>query len=530
MGGGWATIPIDWLERFGHRIRELLSAREQGERLAAHSRPALAQLLCDLEQPLPPDLARLAPLARELSGIPEATLPNDLAATLRPYQRAGVNWLCFLRGVELGALLADDMGLGKTLQTLCALDGPPMHTRALVVCPRSVVHNWVDEIHRFRPGLSVQVYHGPDRQLGEGIVVTTYALLRRDVELLASIRWDGVVLDEAQTIKNPDSQIAQAAYRLQASQRIALSGTPIENRLEELWSLMHFCNRGLLGGRSAFRDSYERPITNGDAGAAARLRSRIRPFVLRRTKAEVAADLPPRTEAVLACELEPAERQIYDAIHLATKSSVLKALEQQGNVMAALEALLRLRQAACDVALVPGHGGDGTKEASSKIQRLLLALEDAVADGHKSLVFSQWTSLLDRIEPELRRAGIGWSRLDGSTTNREEVVKRFQGNDGPPVMLLSLKAGGTGLNLTAADHVFLLDPWWNPAAEDQAADRAHRIGQERPVIVYRLVAKDTVEERIMELQKKKRALAEVALDDATAAATLTKDDLLALLA
>lgn len=522
LGGGWAPLPTDWLERYGHRLRDLLQARDTTGRVAAYGKPALARLCAELDHPAPIELQRLEPLAREFEGLPSAVLPADLLAELRPYQRRGVDWLCFLREAGLGALLADDMGLGKTLQTLCALRG-----RALVVCPRSVVHNWVDELRRFRPGLSVSVYHGAQRTLPEsGVVVTTYALLRRDIDSLSQVEWDALVLDEAQAIKNPESQVAEAAHRLKGAFRVALSGTPVENRLDELWSLMHFCNPGLLGGLRAIRDDYERPIAEGVVEAGKRLRERIRPFLMRRKKSEVATDLPPRIECVLSCELEPEERAVYEAVLLATRASVVRDLEAGGNVMKALEALLRLRQAACDITLVPGQSARA--EASSKIQRLMLALEEAAADGHKALVFSQWTSLLDRVERELEGAGIRWTRLDGSTEDRASVVAEFQSEDGPPVMLLSLKAGGTGLNLTAADHVFLLDPWWNPAAEDQAADRAHRIGQLRSVLVHRLIAKDTVEERILELQGRKRALAAVALDEGAAAAQLTREDLLLL--
>jgi len=522
LGGGFAPLPEEWLARHGDRLRQLLAARDANGRVPAHARPSLARLCSDLEHPTPPELARLAPLARDFSGIPEATLPAVLHAELRPYQRRGVDWLSFLRDAGLGALLADDMGLGKTLQTLTVLAG-----RALVVCPRSVVHNWLDELARFRPDVPAVAYHGASRELPDrGVVVTTYALLRREVELFASVTWDTVVLDEAQAVKNPDSQVAEAARRLRAGFRVALSGTPVENRLEELWSLMHFLNPGLLGGRTAFRDEIERPVGDGAADAALRLRERIRPFVLRRTKREVASDLPPRLDSVLSCELDDDERAVYDAVLLATRASVMKELGEGGNVMRALEALLRLRQAACDVTLLPGQAA--RPEPSSKLQRLRAALEEAAGGGHRALVFSQWTSLLNRVEPELKDAGLAFLRLDGSTSDREGVVKAFQADDGPPVMLLSLKAGGTGLNLTAADHVFLLDPWWNPAVEDQAADRAHRIGQTRSVLVHRLIARDTVEERILDLQRRKRGLAEAALDEAATALALTRDDLLAL--
>ncbi|MSP24608.1 MAG: DEAD/DEAH box helicase [Myxococcales bacterium] len=524
LGGGWAELPLDWLLRFGHRIREVLEARESDGTVPPHTRPLFAKLCDDLETPRPASLDGLAPLVHDFTVIPRAPLPEGLTATLRPYQQLGVDWLCFLRDADLGGVLADDMGLGKTLESLCALP-----SGSLIVCPTSVVHNWVAELRRFLPARTVAVYHGSARAIDRSvdIVVTTYSLLRRDIDVLAASPWQAVVLDEAQAIKNPDSQVAQAAFRLRAKFRLALSGTPIENRLEELWSLMHFSNRGLLGGRSAFRDRYERPILAQEPGALERLRERIRPFVLRRMKADVLADLPPRTDAVMHCELDPRERELYESIRLLTRTTVVTQLNAGGSVMLALEALLRLRQAACDSTLVPGHAARA--EVSSKIECLLSALEVLVADGHKALVFSQWTSLLDRIEPELGPRGIAHLRLDGSTVDRGVVVSAFQDQAGPPVLLLSLKAGGIGLNLTAADHVFLLDPWWNPATEDQAADRAHRIGQDRPVMVYRLVAKDTVEERILELQERKRQLALAALGDGRMATAITRDDLLALL-
>jgi SNF2 family DNA or RNA helicase len=306
-----------------------------------------------------------------------------------------------------------------------------------------------------------------------------------------------------------------------------MTGTPVENRLDELWSLMHFANRGLLGGRHEFDAELARPIADGAAGAAAALRQRIRPFVLRRRKAEVAPELPPRLEATLVITLDERERALYDTVRAATQSELVAALGEAGrlDVMRALEALLRLRQAACHPGLLPGQKA----ATSSKLEALLLALTTAAADGHKALVFSQWTSLLDLLEPLLAQAEIAYTRLDGATRDRAAVVEAFQAEAGPPVMLVSLKAGGTGLNLTAADHVFLCDPWWNPAVEDQAADRAHRIGQERPVTIYRLVSAGTVEERILELAQRKRAVADAALGDAAAAASLTREDLLALL-
>ena len=523
-GGGFAPLPEDWLERFGHRVADLLAARgERDHELPRSALPDLARLCDELGRARPAAYEGLRELVEGSDEIPPAELDAELAARLRRYQRHGVDWLCLLRRAELGALLADDMGLGKTLQALCAL-----HGRTLVVAPTSVVHNWAAEIRRFRPELRASLYHGAGRRLDPKaqVTLTTYAILRLDANALASEEWGTLVLDEAQAIKNPDSQVARAAHQLRAGFRMALSGTPVENRLTELWSIFQALNPGLLGTRADFDERYARPITAGDGDAAAHLQERLRPFVLRRLKREVAPELPPRTEVVLRAELEPSEREVYDAIHAATRHDVVSRLETGGNVLKALEALLRLRQACCHPALVPGQSA----ERSSKTALLVELLEEAVADGHKALVFSQWTSLLDLVEPLLDVASIGYTRLDGSTRDRGGVVASFQDEAGPPVLLASLKAGGVGLNLTAADSVFILDPWWNPAAEDQAADRAHRIGQTRPVTVYRLVARDTVEERILALQQAKRELAEAALGAAERAGGVTRADLLTLLA
>jgi SNF2 family DNA or RNA helicase len=523
-GGGYAPLPIDWLRRYGDRIFDLLRARDGEGRTLPAARPALLSLCDALDQPRPVDLSKLAPLVDGFDGIPEAELPSDLNAELRPYQQRGVDWLSFLRTAQLGALLADDMGLGKTLQALCAVRG-----RCLIVCPTSVMHNWAEEAARFRPGLCVGMYHGSKRALDDDwdLTITSYSLLRRDIEKLEAIDWEAIVLDEAHAIKNPDSQVARAAYRLRAPQRIAMSGTPVENRLQELWSQMHFVNPGLLADRETFRERFVEAMESGDGAAAAALRSRIRPFVLRRHKRDVVPELPPRTDMIMYAQLEETEREQYEALKLATRKDAVAKLQAGGNVMAALEALLRLRQMACHPGLVPGGKVD-PDGSSSKLRRLSAALDKVRAGGHKALVFSQWTGLLDRLEPGLRRDGFNFVRLDGATRDRGKVVREFQDGEAT-LMLVSLKAGGTGLNLTAADHVFLLDPWWNPAVEDQAADRAHRIGQDKPVMVYRLVAHDTVEERILVLQEKKRAIAEAVLGEGGAVSGITRDDLLDLL-
>ncbi|MEM6532207.1 MAG: DEAD/DEAH box helicase [Myxococcota bacterium] len=515
IDGGFAELPHDWIDRYGHRLYDLLSAQRNNDVLPPAARVEAAFLLEDLGAPTPPDLRELI---RSLGSAPE--LPDDLRATLRPYQHEGVRWLGSLKSSGLGALLADDMGLGKTLQTICTLEKP-----SLIVAPTSVLDNWKSEIAKFRPALTAALYHGPNRALADvDVLITTYAILRLDIEALSARRWRVVVLDEAQAIKNPSSQSARAAYQLPGDFRVSLSGTPVENRLDELWSQMHFTNPGLLGTQREFQERYSKPISSGDESAGSRLRARLKPFLKRRLKREVATDLPPRTDLVLHCELTDSERAIYDAVRLATVKEVVAKFGAGASPLAALEALLRLRQAACHPSLLP----DEHAATSSKVQLLVETLEAALVDGHKALVFSQWTSLLDLVADAIGERR--YLRLDGATRDRAAVVDAFQSDGGPELMLISLKAGGTGLNLTAADYVFLLDPWWNPAAEDQAADRAHRIGQDKPVFVHRLVSRDTVEEKILDLQARKRSLADAAVGAGAFNSALTRDELMELLA
>ncbi|MDP2307656.1 MAG: DEAD/DEAH box helicase [Pseudomonadota bacterium] len=523
MGGGWRPLPRGWMEKHGAMLAELLSARDPKGVVPRHAAPLLLDAAEDLGITPPAGLNSLRALAGDFDAIPRVELPADINVTLRPYQHLGVDWIVWLRSIGMGGVLADDMGLGKTVQALVAVR--IMGGKTLVVAPTSVLRNWASEAEKFVPTLRVAVYHGPKRVLDTSadIVVTTYALLRLDLERLRSVEWSTLILDEAQAIKNPDSQVALAARALPAVQRLAVTGTPVENRLEELWSAFHFVSPGLLGGRREFRDRFSNPIDNGDRRAQQNLRRRIRPFVLRRLKGEVAKDLPPRTDVVLRCTLSDEERVIYEGVRALARADVQKLLEKNGMIQV-LEVLLRMRQAACHTGLLPGR----TAPSSAKLDLLLETLDEVLAEGHKALVFSQWTSMLDLVEPALRARGIKWARLDGSTVDRAGVVARFSAEDGPPVFLLSLKAGGTGLNLTAADYVFHLDPWWNPAVEDQATDRAHRIGQDRPVVSCRLIAEDTVEERILVLQEQKRSLARAALDEEALARGITRDELLAL--
>ncbi len=513
LDGGFAPLPADWLNTHGDVLRELMAQREANGRVPRSALPALVELMGDAEVDVPPDLARLHEFLAHGSGLPEEPVPAALEATLRPYQIAGFRWVRFLATLGFHGILADDMGLGKTLQTMAVLLADPEGPH-LVVAPTSVLRTWQDELRRFAPTVAFQTYHGADRSLlPVPITLTTYSLLRLDQGALSTRPWRWLVLDEAQAIKNATSQTARAAFALRSEHRLTLSGTPVENRLEELWSQFRFLMPGLLGSLESFRERFARPIEAGDAAARVALRSRVRPYMMRRLKAQVAPELPSLTERVERIELPDDQRRFYEATRLTARHDVMRALSHDGDragMVHVLEALLRMRQAACDPFLVPGSPPD---LPAAKLDRLEELLVETTIEGHKVLVFSQWTSLLDRVEPRLQALGIDFLRLDGSTLRRRDVVDRFQSPEGPPVFLLSLKAGGTGLNLTAADYVIHLDPWWNPAVERQATDRAHRIGQHRPVVAIRLVSAGTVEERILDLQAAKRSLADAAIDD-----------------
>ncbi|HEY5258948.1 MAG TPA: DEAD/DEAH box helicase [Candidatus Baltobacteraceae bacterium] len=473
----------------------------------------------------------LEDLLAALDGIERRPIdvPTTFHAELRPYQRDGVAWLQALREYGFGGVLADDMGLGKTVQLLAhvAIEKAAgrLHAPVLIVAPTSVVPNWRSEIVRFTPELNVVSLTGADRAERFGsiddfdVVLTTYALLPRDAEQLVARRWSIVVLDEAQAIKNPRVKAALAATRLQADQRIAMTGTPIQNHLEDLWSMYAFAVPGLLGERSRFARLFRTPIEKrGDTLRRNALAARIRPFFLRRTKDRVASELPEKTEIVQRVELAGAQRDFYETIRLAMHKRVRDEVSRRGlarSRIVVLDALLKLRQICCDPRLVKLPAAAGVKE-SQKLDALLEMLESLIEDGRRVLLFSQFTSMLDLIKPELEKRELAFVELRGDTRDRETPVLRFQGLQ-VPLFLISLKAGGTGLNLTAADTVIHYDPWWNPAVERQATDRAHRIGQEQHVFVYKLIAEDTVEERILELQQRKATLAASLFDEATTA-------------
>jgi superfamily II DNA or RNA helicase len=469
------------------------------------------------------------------AGIESADPPASFAGTLRPYQRDGLGWLHFLRRFGFGGCLADDMGLGKTVQVLAMLENRRVDQSgtSLIVVPRSLIFNWKQEAQRFTPDLRVLDQSGPQRSrdlttLGQyDAVLTTYGTLRRDAAFFKDFEFDYVILDEAQAIKNSATASAKATRLLKARHRLAMSGTPIENNLAELWSLFEFLNPGMLGSSAVFDDLADVSSTAQDRSALGRA---LRPFILRRTKGQVAPDLPDKIEQTIFCELEPEQRKIYDELREHYRHTLLDNVNKVGmgrSTIQVLEALLRLRQAACHPGLIdPAKVND----PSAKMDAALEQIREVMAEDHKVLLFSQFTSFLSIVRSRLDKDGIVYEYLDGQTRDRQSRVERFQNDPDCKLFLISLKAGGLGLNLTAADYVFLLDPWWNPAVEAQAIDRTHRIGQTRNVFAYRLIAKDTVEEKVLELQAKKRDLADAIIgEDNSLISRLQKEDLEALL-
>lgn len=499
--------------------------------------PVLDALIGDAEVDGDEDWRLLSERLRNFAGLNDEPLPKGLKAELRSYQKHGYDWLCFLRDSGFHGILADDMGLGKTVQALSFLlaqkeNGNAKHP-SLVVAPTSVTANWVAEAKRFTPDLKVIRLVGPNREKlydkvkNADVVVTTFALLRLDLKRLQRRTWHAVILDEAQHIKNPQSQTALAAKKLTAHHRFALTGTPLENSLIELWSIFDFLMTGFLDEEKNFRTRYVRSGAEKPEDIEG-LRIKVEPFMLRRIKSEVATELPPKTEQILYVPLPPAQRELYDQVRALTKQRVMDALGSKGlggSAVTVLDALLKLRQAACHPGLVKlDIAKDVTESAKHDILKELV--EEAVAEDHRALIFSQFTSHLAIVREWLDEAKIPYFYLDGRTRKRQELVDKFNAPDGPPLFLISLKAGGTGLNLAAADYVIHLDPWWNPAVEDQATDRAHRIGQVRPVFVYKLVAEDTVEEKIIELQQSKRDLFESVVGQGTLAGSgLTVEDI-----
>lgn len=531
--GSVGMLPEEWLKRWSVATR---LGSLHGDKL--RFKKSLAWLLdawiAENEEGVDVDakFERVRENLRRCAAPAERREPHGFRGELRPYQREGLGWMHFLSEASLGGILADDMGLGKTVQVLALLLERRERARgpALVVAPLSVLFNWEREAQRFAPGLRVVRHHGSQRARSTAriedadLVVTSYGTLRMDVGTLKQVRFDCAVLDEAQTIKNQDSQSAKAARLLDADLRLALSGTPVENHLGELVSILRFVNPEIVEGSRAFADALSGP--RGDVETARVVARAVRPFLLRRTKEQVAPELPPKTEQVVTIELEGEERRAYDELRARFAAEILRLEAQLGLEsigMHVLEALLRLRQAACHPGLLdPSRAGEG----SAKLDTLLDRLEEVVESGHKALVFSQFTTFLGIVRDRLDARGVRYEYLDGKTRDREARVRSFQEDADVPLFLVSLKAGGAGLNLTAADYVFLLDPWWNPAVEAQAIDRTHRIGRLRPVTAYRLIARDTIEDKVRELQERKRELADALYADAgTSLRDLSRADL-----
>jgi superfamily II DNA or RNA helicase len=590
--GTFGVLPEEWLARYGVIVQSGTVVKDEagsGEAIRfSRAQAGMLDVLLDSQPHASIDATfqNLRSQLRAFGGVTALEPPAAFHGQLRPYQREGLGWFAFLRQFAFGGCLADDMGLGKTIQVLALLtsrreppangDGhapspPPPHRPSLVVAPRSLVFNWREEAAKFAPALRILDHTGParhrstDRFADYDVVLTTYGTLRSDVVFLKDYAFDYAILDEAQAIKNAQTESAKAVRLLKADYRLALSGTPVQNHLGELWSLFEYLNPGMLGAAGVFDARFQpaKPAKAADGGAPAAaaengngngdahadpapadeedagesprqlLARALRPFILRRTKEQVAQDLPPCTEQTIVCELDDSQRQLYDELRDHYRQSLLgtagKPAAGAPNRMQVLEALLRLRQAACHPGLI-----DKTRsgEPSAKLDMLFTQLEEILEEGHKALVFSQFTSLLSIVRQRLDNPArpVQYAYLDGKTRDRKSPVEQFQNDPNTRLFLISLKAGGLGLNLTGADYVFLLDPWWNPAVEAQAIDRAHRIGQTRHVFAYRLIARGTVEEKVLQLQQTKRDLADAIISEDNAALTnLTAEDLQILL-
>jgi SNF2 family DNA or RNA helicase len=533
-------LPEEWLQKFAQVAA--MGTAENGHVRFGRSQAALLDALLASQPEIRCDDAFEA-LRRELrafDGVHPGQQPAGFVGSLRDYQREGLGWLDFLQRLSFGGCLADDMGVGKTAQMLAMLEtrreartAGEHHTPSLVVVPKSLVFNWKQEAASFTPQLSILDYTGTGRNsidfAAHDVVLTTYGILRRDILRLKDCVFDYIVLDEAQAIKNANAQLSKAVRLVQGRRRVALSGTPVENHLGELWSLFEFLNPRMLGAASVFKLAGG-AMRNPDENTRHLLGQALRPFILRRTKEQVARELPPKTEQTLYCEMEAAERKRYDELREHYRALLLRRIETEGlakSKIQVLEALLRLRQAACHPGLL---NPDRSGEPSAKLELLLEQLSEVLEEGHKALVFSQFTSFLKIVRERLDRTAISYEYLDGGTRDRQARVEHFQNDSDCRAFLISLKAGGLGLNLTAAEYIFILDPWWNPAVEAQAVDRAHRIGQPLPVFAYRLITRATVEERVLELQNLKRDLtAAIITGDNSLIRNLQPDDLALLL-
>lgn len=533
--GSMGMLPEEWLKKYG-MLADLATA-ENGNLRFTSAQAGMLDALLAAQPGIQVDAAfeKVRQNLRQFDGVTALDSPPGFHGELRPYQREGLGWLDYLPRFGFGGILADDMGLGKTIQVLALLQKRRAHRQAkgpsLAVVPRSLVFNWSQEAAKFTPRLRVLDYTGPGRHsLRESfadydLIITTYGTVRTDIAELTHFEFDYAILDEAQAIKNAESQSAKAARLLRSRHKLAMSGTPIENHLGELWSIFEFLNPGMLGSDTIFK-KYVGTGAALDQNDRALLAKALRPFILRRTKQQVVEDLPEKTEQTLYCDMEAAQKRCYDELRTHYRDALLRkdSAELNRSKIEVLEALLRLRQAACHPSLINAELGC---DSSAKLDILLPSISEVVEEGHKVLVFSQFTSFLAIVRERLEQENIVYEYLDGRTRNRAAKVERFQTDPACPVFLISLKAGGLGLNLTAAEYVYLLDPWWNPAVEAQAIDRSHRIGQTQHVFAYRLICRGTVEEKILELQQKKRDLADAILsaDNRGVIQSLTREDI-----
>ena len=535
--GSVGQIPEEWLNKYKH-LWNLAEETEEGFRLSDLHLPLIDSLLeDDITVQTPPDLPQRRERFRHFERIAPQPLPKGFVGELRPYQKHGFDWLHFLKEYKFGGILADDMGLGKTVQVLTYLQSQREQTSAgneaasLLVVPKSLIANWQRESEKFTPNLRFLEYMGNFRSKDTAlfndydVVLTTYGTMLRDVEILRGYKFSHIILDKSQAIKNPLAKSAKAARLLNGEHRIVMTGTPVENNTFELWSQFAFLNPGLLGNMDYFKREFANPIeSGGDEKSAALLRKLIYPFILRRTKEQVAPELPPRSERIVYTDMVPAQKKIYSQTRERYRAELLGLIESEGindTRFRILEGLLRLRQIAIHPALVEkSYRGE-----APKFEVLMETLETLQAENHKALIFSQFVETLKLVRRELDERRIKYVYLDGQTPNRQSRVDLFQNDPAFPFFLISLKAGGVGLNLTAADYVIHLDPWWNPAVEMQASDRAHRIGQDKPVFVYKIITRDTVEEKILQLQEKKRALVKnLIATESNFFKSLTKDD------
>jgi non-specific serine/threonine protein kinase len=535
--GTLGILPEEWIKKYSLLFR-VGEGKTNSLKLSRYHLSVVDELYENRdENELVVELEEKYQRLREFDKINDVEPPEHLQHVLRPYQVAGYQWLNYLHEINWGGILADDMGLGKTVQALSFLENYRSRhgkLKALVVCPTTLIYNWENEIKKFTPSLSYHIHHGGQRSrvkdelMNYDITITTYGTLRSDIKLFVSIEFDYIILDESQAIKNPSSKVTRAASLLNAKHRLCMSGTPLQNNTFDIFAQMNFLNPGLLGTMEFFRQEFSIPIDKfGEEDRKDHLRKILYPFILRRTKEQVAKDLPEKQEMVLFCEMEDEQRKIYDAYRNDYRNQILGTIESQGiqrSQLTILQGLMKLRQI-CDSPAILNEA-EKFENHSIKLEELTREITENIGN-HKALIFSQFLGMLALIKGKLTDLGVRFEYFDGSTSapDREKAIQSFQNDDTVRVFLISLKAGGVGLNLTAADYVYIVDPWWNPAVEQQAIDRTHRIGQTKNIFAYRMICKDTIEDKILQLQDKKRLLAkELIADDATFVKSLTRED------